>query len=306
MDAHNLALCFSPNLVSSSNVIRDIQMCSIPDGTPSFSELYSSGDSPNVPSAGRNNMTLGLMIKICIGQYFEIFEELPDRTVALTSGPSLSSSLASSTDHTSPKQNASHPPPASQSSPLDSDDDDADGSILVMPLGPSSAPASSPPPSAWSSPTRSESRSSNGLIGLGQPSTPRRPFVGAQAGQRSDSALSGLSASASSHSDISNSSPHLNDVSPSTGRYSSIRAPFTMGGGTTRLKTVRSIISIDKAGEGAHVRSGYGNITVGRGARRTSGAGVEAHGVTAAGFFSQPSSPKTTKRPELEVTRAPE
>jgi hypothetical protein len=78
------------------------------------------------------------------------------------------------------------------------------------------------------------------------------------------------------------------------------------GGGRTTLKTVRSIISIAKAGEGNSARSGYGNITIGRGARRTSGAGVEAHGVTVTGFFSPSSSPKSRKPRELEERRTPE
>jgi Rho GTPase-activating protein 1 len=305
MDAHNLALCFSPNLVSSSSVVRDIQMCTIPSGPALPSELRASANSSHVPGSADNSATLGLIIKICIAQYFEIFEELADRTVALTSGPSLSSSLPTPTVHTLPDTPHSRPP---QSNAVDSDDDDdLDGSMLVMSIGPSPS-VSSPPPSAWSSPTRNGSGLSNSLIGLGHPSTSRSRLVGAQTHQRNDSAPTRLSASASSDSAISNASSHPNDVSPGTGRYSSIRAPSTMGGGgTARLKTVRSIISIEKAGEGTGVRSSYGSITIGKGTRRTSGAGVEAHGITVEGFFSPSLSPRSTESsPALEDTRTPE
>lgn len=263
-------------------------MCTIPDG----------------PGSADGSTTLGLIIKICIAQYFEIFEELADRTVALTSGPSLSSSLPTPTVHTLPDAPHSGPP---QSNAVDSDDDDVDGSMLVMSIGPS-ASVSSPPPSVWSSPTHNRSGVPNSLIGLGHPSTSRSRLVGAETHQRNDSAPTGLSASASYNSAISNASSHPNDVSPGTGRYSSIRAPSTIGGGgTARLKTVRSIISIEKAGEGTGVRSSYGSITIGKGTRQTSGAGVEAHGITVEGFFSPSSSPKSAESsPELEDTRTPE
>lgn len=56
------------------------------------------------------------------------------------------------------------------------------------------------------------------------------------------------------------------------------------GGGRSTLRPARSIISIERAA------SGVGSIRIGRsgsgGTRRVSGSGVEAIGVTAAGFFA--------------------
>jgi len=57
-------------------------------------------------------------------------------------------------------------------------------------------------------------------------------------------------------------------------------------GGTMTIGKARSMISIEK-GDGTQSRKG--TITVGRGTgRKSTGAGVEALSVTAAGFFSPP------------------
>ncbi|KAF8755131.1 Divergent CRAL/TRIO domain [Rhizoctonia solani] len=61
MDAHNLALCISPNLVRSNDPIRDVKI------------------SPR--KAG--STTLGDIVRVCIERYFEIFEDVPDRGDAL-------------------------------------------------------------------------------------------------------------------------------------------------------------------------------------------------------------------------------
>ncbi|KAL4245274.1 Rho-GAP domain-containing protein [Abortiporus biennis] len=77
MDAHNLAVVICPNLVSSSSPIKDIMMCSVPGGPSLHTSLPSS------THGGEGKTTLGTVIKHCIQRYYEIFDELPDRTEAL-------------------------------------------------------------------------------------------------------------------------------------------------------------------------------------------------------------------------------
>jgi len=71
MDAYNLAIVFTPNLIKSSNPVRDVQMCTM-----------SSKDA-RAP-------TVATVIKWCIERYFEIFDEVEDRAeaVPLSSEPS--------------------------------------------------------------------------------------------------------------------------------------------------------------------------------------------------------------------------
>ena len=75
MDAHNLALVFTPNLVSSANPLRDLQMCSLPGG-PSLlnGQKTSSKDATT---------TLGMVVKLCIQRYYEIFDEVRDVSEAV-------------------------------------------------------------------------------------------------------------------------------------------------------------------------------------------------------------------------------
>ncbi|THU99801.1 RhoGAP-domain-containing protein [Dendrothele bispora CBS 962.96] len=96
MDAHNLAVVLTPNLVKGSNPVRDVQMCVIPASTgpttamnlfprsgsssnPS-SPLSSSPHTPSTPAAiSENRTTLGMVIKLCIQRYYEVFDEFLDR-----------------------------------------------------------------------------------------------------------------------------------------------------------------------------------------------------------------------------------
>jgi len=122
MDAHNLALVFTPNLVSNANPLRDLQMCSLPGGpSPLNSQNTSSKDATT---------TLGMVIKLCIQRYYEIFDEVRDVSEAVepmykeatqhsTSGVDLLPSMAgpSTSAATSPPQsrsiaNSSRPPTA--------------------------------------------------------------------------------------------------------------------------------------------------------------------------------------------------
>ncbi|KZS96085.1 Rho GTPase activation protein [Sistotremastrum niveocremeum HHB9708] len=75
MNSHNLAIVICPNLVSSPNPLVDVQMCAVTGGTPS--------KSPLVAPTQEGTATLGNVIKFCIERYYEIFDELQDRSEAV-------------------------------------------------------------------------------------------------------------------------------------------------------------------------------------------------------------------------------
>src|SRR5215471_6171359 len=73
MDARNLTIVICPNLIPSNNFPRDIIMCSVPnDPVPD--------PSSDVPSLANRGTTLGTVIKLCIERYFEVFDEVWDRS----------------------------------------------------------------------------------------------------------------------------------------------------------------------------------------------------------------------------------
>lgn len=74
MDATNLATVWGPNLVRSSDPLKDMMMCAVA-GAPKMStamprlsgtEKAAGGDTPPT--------TLGTLLKLCIDRYYEIFE----------------------------------------------------------------------------------------------------------------------------------------------------------------------------------------------------------------------------------------
>lgn len=289
MDATNLAMCFAPNLVSASNVMRDTQMCSIPHSPLAPAPVtVLSADVPGRSASQR--MTLGVVIKVCIEQYFEIFEELPDRTNAIPRNPSISSSLPHSNSTTSANSTLystsldgstledSHLDPSHRTSsrapisPLSTEsmesfktagdsDSDPDESMLIMPVGLSSpasssshaAELSSPPPSAWASPA-----SMYRGIGIGHPSSP-------------------LSSHSSRGRDSSSSATSSRTRGLAQSTHESHRST---------VRPARSMINIERGVN--NIGTSGGSISIGRGTggtRRASGAGVEANGITASGFF---------------------
>ena len=75
MDAHNLAVVFTPNLVPNNNPLRDMQMCSFPGGP---SPLTGQKTSSKVPTT-----TLSMVVRLCIQRYYEIFDEIRDVSEAV-------------------------------------------------------------------------------------------------------------------------------------------------------------------------------------------------------------------------------
>ena len=248
MDAHNLTLVLTPNLVKGSNFKRDLEMCAVPNGPALLAQ--SNGQTARPSSA-----TLGLVIKICISHYYEIFDEVVDRTEAVP--PQLSSSSFTVIDANEPvSATASSFSSDISGTRASGDDESIDDQMLVMPLGPTSpgTPGSKTdglsPPSAWSSPT---------MI----PTTykPRQRTTLAKGSNRSLHTTSGT-------------------VNTSVG-----------GNLQGTYGKAKSMISIEKGTVGGGPGRRKGSISVGRGTtRKGTGSGVEAVGITASGFFAPPES----------------
>jgi Rho GTPase-activating protein 1 len=261
MDAHNLTIVLCPNLVSGSSPAKDIIMCALPGGPVLHPGLPATATPP---SHGRTS--LGMVIKLCIQCYYEIFDEIQDRSEALPPARSFTEDDVASSDSSSPRAMAQHLSNGQQrlsalsrgSSNRDSrgfdDDESIDDTMLVMSVD--SVPGA--PPSAWGS-------SNPG------PGTSR----------------------ARARSDTSGGSQGFSSARPTH--------PPSHGAGATGLgqaNRARSAISIERVSGTVCTK---GSISIGRATmRKARGAAVEAVGVTASGFFAPPSPPTPPKGGESE------
>lgn len=259
MDAHNLSIVLCPNLVSGSSPTKDVTMCTLPGG-PTLHPAQSPTPAPSAP--GRT--TLSMVVKLCIQRYYEIFDEVQDRSEALPPARTFVEDDFASSGSSSSRQvraqlvsqrrfsTLSRGSSNRDSRALD-DDESIDDTMLIMPVD--TAPGA--PPSAWGS-----------VSGSG--TFRQRPRL-----ELSGNGSQGPSPTRSTQ----------------TLRYA---AGSTSPGQTNRAK---STISIEKTG-GTICK---GSISLGRGTtRKASGAGVEAVGVTASGFFAPPVPPLPTKDSEDE------
>ncbi|KAJ7065154.1 CDC42 rho GTPase-activating protein [Mycena belliarum] len=258
MDAHNLAVVLCPNLVASkTNPARDVWMCGVPGGPALFARAPAESPASTPAALAEGRTTLGTVVKLCIQRYFEVFDEMHDRTEALPPPRPHAESSASSSASSSSGFRASSPRRHSVRS--QNEDEELDDEMLVMPIGmaPAQGPGGGPqnggggrPPSAW------------GAAGAGQQSAYRA---------RHRSTLSGASSIAG----------HPTRSVLSGGG----------GGGVYGSSRAMSLVSVEKgsAGMGPGTVGRKGSISVGRGTtRKASGAAVEAVGITAEGFFSAP------------------
>ncbi|PVF98450.1 Rho GTPase activation protein, partial [Serendipita vermifera] len=76
MDAYNLAIVFTPNLVSNDNPLKAVQM-----SMPLTSQPSTGG--PVSDNAAPGGTTLGTVIRFCIEHYYEIFDEIRDVSEAV-------------------------------------------------------------------------------------------------------------------------------------------------------------------------------------------------------------------------------
>ena len=263
MDAHNLSIVICPNLVKSSNPMRDVMMCAVPGGpsltndSPSLSSSATSATilSRSSDSSSEGGTTLGAVIKLCIQRYYEIFDEIKDRSEPVSRPGHLSRSPS---PPSSSGSSASLSKPVRPLSLTVDDEDSIDDAMLVMPIG----PAGNAGPS-WNSSIR-EGRTPNTTVtwGTGNASSSMFPY---QPRQRK---------------------------TPITGvGVRSVNSDHNGTGSNVASRSrARSTLSIEKIGNG--LGSGRGSISVGRGTlRKASGSGVEALSVTAGGFFTPPASP---------------
>ena len=253
MDAHNLAVVLCPNLVSGPNPARDVMMCGVPGGPSLYESNTPPKSNPAVLSEGKT--TLGMVIKLCIQRYYEVFDEVRDRSEAIPLQRPLQEQGAVSSEASS----ASGSPRVQQQSGLHNDDDEEiDDAMLVMPIGPSQS--------------QYNTGSAQNGNGAGPPSAWGAAPGGSTFKLRHRSTQSG---------------------GASSGVRSMYAVGEGVGvGGTGNayplVNRSKSMISIEK-GLGTVGRKG--TITIGRGTtRKSTGAGVEAISITAEGFFSAPSS----------------
>ena len=247
MDARNLSLVLCPNLVKGRHPVTDVMMCAIPGG-PTI--LQSNAPTSPIPAPTDGQTTLGMVILACIQRYYEIFDEVMDRSEALPQSPFAN------------ELNEERQPPAPRPPSYNEDDESIDDAMLVMPIGPPgqsngngnarTGQFQQQPPSAWGS----------HMNGNPIPYRPRHRNRPPGSGVPSVHSMSGAG---------------NGSVGGSGGVY-----------GIPTVGKARSMVTIEPGG-GTNGRKG--SISVGRGTtRKSSGAGVEAIGITAEGFFSPPTS----------------
>ena len=91
MDSYNLAIVITPNLVKGSNPMRDVMMCAVPGARAVTDSLPGSLPAATPPNASPNpnasianrETPLGAIIALCIRRYYEIFDEVVDRSEAV-------------------------------------------------------------------------------------------------------------------------------------------------------------------------------------------------------------------------------
>ncbi|CAE7161417.1 unnamed protein product [Rhizoctonia solani] len=303
MDAHNLALCIAPNLVRSSDPIRDVKMCAVPGAASMTGGTWNSPGAPPTSLGPRKagSTTLGDIVRVCIERYFEIFEDVPDRGDALPvpaelkfddeastlAGLSESSLMGSgvlvdgsSTEPSSGDTSLTTLDSIPRSS-VDIEDDELNEAMLVMSVAPEPQPPRSPRNiRAGTSPMTKSTGT------LGPPAWSRSPkFGSAPVSPRLPSASAsalGLSpgkppvplASPNRHRRTPSSNSTAFSVAHTTGQNS------TSGPGST-IRGARSVISIEK-----QTGTRKGSIALGR-SGSAGASGVAAMGVTATGFFER-------------------
>lgn len=224
MDAHNLAVVLCPNLVKGPDPLKDVAMCAVPLAPPSTTSTSTEAKT-----------SLGAVIKYCIEHYYEVFDDIQDRSEAIPV-------------QRRPQGDQQAPPsPDRRYSGFQNDDDDEiDDAMLVMPIGPGA-------------PSKGEET----------PTSPRQTTSGGAVPYKT----------------------RVRSPKPPGAKGGSFHATGENGNGTGGVGTIsksKSMISIDNGDGNTGTRRG--SISIGRRTRKSSGAGVEAIGITAGGFFSAPNS----------------
>ena len=142
MDAHNLAVVICPNFVKGSSPVKDFMMCSVTGGGRSTSDgntqasvsqalLTSVSSTVSDGFTAEEKATLGAVIVLCIQRYYEVFDEVQDRSEPVQSPKEPTRSTSPPCSPTMSTFVSKRP------LSLNVDDKDClDGVMLVMPIGP--------------------------------------------------------------------------------------------------------------------------------------------------------------------------
>lgn len=281
MDAHNLTIVLCPNLVRSANPVRDVQMCAIQSGSSVPSSNAMTGpDSGEVIGSqkklheDRDKTTLGMIIKLCIERYWDIFHDAADPVASSNHVRTLrSQTLEGSSYQLSPEITPTPDPQSLLPTHLTvaegdgEGDEDIDDTMLVMPIepGPGLGKYRSDAPVSWA----------KGVQGTRLPGIPPATASGSISPSSTRANNIQIPNSISSDSNSPSRSTHsssVNDTVTPYPTYSKARSFFNNQGGMSGTNPRR------------------GPISVGKGtARKSRGSGVEAMGITAEGFFAPPS-----------------
>ncbi|PWN18747.1 RhoGAP-domain-containing protein, partial [Microstroma glucosiphilum] len=74
MDATNLATVWGPNLVRSSDPLKDMAMCAVAGAPKMSTSMPHAGSTGKLAGSDLPPTTLGTLLKLCIDRYYEIFE----------------------------------------------------------------------------------------------------------------------------------------------------------------------------------------------------------------------------------------
>lgn len=155
MDARNLAIVICPNLVKGSNPLTDVTICAV-SGNPTHennitvpasdaSQSVSLSPPTSNGSALGGKTTLGTILVVCIQRYYEIFDEVRDRSEPMRPSSRRFSRSASPPVPCSPSASSTFSPKTSRPLSLSVDDEDSvDDAMLVMPIGPNANAALHP------------------------------------------------------------------------------------------------------------------------------------------------------------------
>ena len=281
MDAHNLTIVLCPNLVRSANPVRDVQMCAIQSGSSVPSSNAMTGpDSGEVIGSqkklheDRDKTTLGMIIKLCIERYWDIFHDVADPVASSNHVRTLrSQTLEGSSYQLSPEITPTPDPQSLLPTHLTvaegdgEGDEDIDDTMLVMPIepGPGLGKYRSDAPVSWA----------KGVQGTRLPGIPPATASGSISPSSTRANNIQIPNSISSDSNSPSRSTHSSSVNDTVTPYPT-------------YSKARSFFNNQSGMSGTNPRRGP--ISVGKGtARKSRGSGVEAMGITAEGFFAPPS-----------------
>ena len=146
MDGHNLAAVLCPNLIKGQNLARDIVLCSLTPEAAATSP-YEAQASTHFSASEGGRGTLGMIVKLCIERYHDIFNGPVEATstspitttFATTTTVDSDLDLTTTTLNTTTSLSSLDGSTAVESPYLGGkggeEDEEIDDAMLVMPIG---------------------------------------------------------------------------------------------------------------------------------------------------------------------------